>query len=481
VAQDSPSIRRKHTLLVWLLNQPTTDEFAGQAEQLFCDCDLHGEIWIVVRDAGLAPGTLTPVSAPAKRCQILSVSSDWGHGAIRKLFCRKVVRDGFDQTITVAGGNERRFFSSDLLRCLTESTAELVSIVAASSRGQSLNSQDLSSDQLLIARCYRRSLLSRIPFELNDDGDQFDDDLGRQTRHIQATHETRVVDPEPPVSTLPAGSRLRRRIAELQFHLHSLGIWCSLKYRDLTPARYRDKSDTLYSSHQLAIFEVSKLKGQTLLDLGCGPGFVARQCRKLGIHVHGVDVADPLPDTVSEFTRCNLDHGPYPFDIWNYDVVLLLDVIEHLSTPEQFLLDLRHRSECPDVRIGENATPRPCIILTTPNIAFAAIRLGLLLGRFNYADRGILDLTHRRLFTRRSLCTAIRSSGYDIELIRPVPAPFAAILPGRMGIALNWLAAVAARVCPGWFAFQWLVRCRPRPGVGHLPAATQPTFGEIPE
>jgi len=468
-------------LVVWLVDQQLMTDFPGLAEQQFGDCDLHGEVWIVVRDASLKPGTLTPVSAPSQLCQILCVSSDWGHGAIQKLFCRKAVRDRFDHTIVIAGGNDLQFSSCDLFSGLTTSSAELVSIVAASSQKQSSESHELSPDNLLIARSYRRTLLQRIPFELNDDGNQFDEDLTRQTRHIQATHETRFVHLKTPVLSLPSGTRLRRWIAELQFHLHNLGIWCSLKYRDLTPARYRDKSDNLYSSHQLAIFEVSKLKPAAVLDLGCGPGFVARQCRKLGIHVHGVDAADPLPDTVSEFTRCNLDQGPYPFDIWNYEVVLLLDVIEHLSAPEQFLLDLRHRSGCSDVTISVNRTSRPCIILTTPNIAFAAIRLGLLLGRFSYADRGILDLTHRRLFTRQSLCTAIRSSGYDIELIRPVPAPFAAILPGRTGIALNWIAAIAAQVCPGWFAFQWLVRCRPKPGVGHLPAGTQRTLGEVPD
>jgi len=63
--------------------------------------------------------------------------------------------------------------------------------------------------------------------------------------------------------------------------------------------------------------------------------------------------------------------------------LLLLDVIEHLEDPEGFLLALRHRSQVPDIDRA------PLIVISTPNVAFAAIRLNLLVGRFNYAERGI--------------------------------------------------------------------------------------------
>ena len=465
-------------LFVWLLPAPPTSVIRERALQILRDCQLPGEICVVVPQQHLHPGTLNPDPEPQTSdstsvLRVLYVSADWGYGAIQKLFCRRAVRDGIERIATVRGDvlgddNDQVSEVGQQIGRVIESPADLVSLVSGTVPPKQPNSDQRASGNALLARVYRRTLLTRIPFELNDDGNEFEDDLTRQQQHIQAAHEILTAPSHTSWPALPSGAGFSRWLADLRFRLHGLGIWCSLKYRDLTPARYRDKSDTLYSSHQLAIAEVAALKPKTLLDLGCGPGFVSRQCRRLGIHVHGVDMAHPLPDTVSEFTQCNLDQGPWPFDIWQYDVVLLLDVIEHLSAPEQFLLELRHSTDCHDGSANVRRSTRPCLILTTPNIAFATIRLGLLLGRFNYADRGILDMTHRRLFTRQSLCTAIRDSGYDIEAIRPVPAPFAAILPGRIGSLLNGLAALAARACPGWFAFQWLVKCRPRPGVGHL-------------
>jgi hypothetical protein len=41
-------------------------------------------------------------------------------------------------------------------------------------------------------------------------------------------------------------------------------------------------------------------------------------------------------------------------------------------------------------------------VLSTPNVANWAIRLGLLFGRFRYTSRGILDRTQTRLFARKT-------------------------------------------------------------------------------
>jgi len=67
---------------------------------------------------------------------------------------------------------------------------------------------------------------------------------------------------------------------------------------------------------------------------------------------------------------------------------------------------------------------RPKIIITVPNIAFIVTRLSLLFGKFNYGKVGILDLTHTRLFTFRSLKELLIQSGYKIIDIQGVPAPY---------------------------------------------------------
>jgi len=64
-----------------------------------------------------------------------------------------------------------------------------------------------------------------------------------------------------------------------------------------------------------------------------------------------------------------------------FDYILALDVIEHLAAPQDFLDELRALA----ARMGAQ------VILTTANIGFIIMRLSLLLGRFEYGKRGILE------------------------------------------------------------------------------------------
>jgi hypothetical protein len=209
------------------------------------------------------------------------------------------------------------------------------------------------------------------------------------------------------------------------------------------------------------------MRPRTLLDIGSGPGHLMRACESLGVDVTGVDVRQPLAGTAGSFIRHDLERADLPVDAFAYDLVLMLDVVEHLANPEQFLLGLRHRSSA--LRPGQ---PAPKLVISTPNVAFAAIRMNLLLGRFNYAERGILDITHKRLFTWGSLLTTLRDCGYRVERTIPIGAPFEAVLPGPTGQALGRACDGLARAWPALFAFQVMVVCTPLPGVRHVLRST---------
>src|SRR5215472_15618493 len=126
-----------------------------------------------------------------------------------------------------------------------------------------------------------------------------------------------------------------------------------------------------------------------------------KQCR-----VDGIDSFPGGEDaSLSAFYLHNLNEGMPNLAYDRYDCVLMLDVIEHLANPELFLEKLRAAlSIKPDVDV----------MLSTANIGFAVTRLMLLLGQFNYGKRGILDLTHTRLFTFSSFERAVCQAGFDI-------------------------------------------------------------------
>ena len=145
------------------------------------------------------------------------------------------------------------------------------------------------------------------------------------------------------------------------------------------------------------------------------------------------------------------------------DVILLLDVVEHLYDPERFFRALRRHF---DYRTRT-------VILTTPNVAFFVQRLMLLFGQFNYGKSGILDRTHTRLFTFRSFQHLLRDAGLRIRRVRGIPAPF----PKALGDNVSSRALLAINSGLIWlsktlFSYQIFVEAETTPDVAFVLADT---------
>jgi hypothetical protein len=93
------------------------------------------------------------------------------------------------------------------------------------------------------------------------------------------------------------------------------------------------------------------------------------------------------------------------------------------------------------------------------------MRLSLAAGRFEYADRGILDRTHLRFFTRRSLHALLAEAGLRVERLTATPVPLYQVLPprlhGRVLGAVHGASAAAARALPRLLGYQFIVLARP--------------------
>jgi glycosyltransferase involved in cell wall biosynthesis len=326
-------------------------------------------------------------------------------------------------------------------------------------------------------RAYSSAFLRRVPFEINTNEYHFDTEMLLQAANIGAHIEefdipTHYGDEDCNVDGVQYGKDVLRET--LRYRLHRMGMLCSLKLRDLEKGSGHYAVHGMDTAHISALEIIDQVKPSRLVDLGCGQGVVARACREKGIEVTGVDLSEPEPGSVDHFEKADLNR-PLPFDALDTDLVLLLDVIEELSSPEQLLLDLRNHSRA--LRPGKEP---PLVIVVTPNVAFISNRIGLLFGRFNYTDRGILDIQHRRLFNRVSLRRTLRDCGYAIEHIGPVPVPWEAVIGGRLGRFLQRASGLLARIWPGAFAFQFLVTCRPLPGVEQI-LGTREQLGSNPE
>jgi len=213
------------------------------------------------------------------------------------------------------------------------------------------------------------------------------------------------------------------------------------------------------SPHTLTLARVPA--GSNVLDIGCASGYMSRALVAKGCRVTGVDqfpVADDVP--LERFVRHDLNDGALPVDAGEFDYVLLLDVIEHLVSPEAFVEALRR---------SRTDSKAATVIISTGNVAFALTRLMLLLGFFNYGTRGILDLTHTRLFTFSSLRHLLEQAGYQIDEIRGVPAPIPFVL-GTTWLSRSLMAVNRGliRLSRSLFSYQIFMVARPLPSLEWL-------------
>jgi SAM-dependent methyltransferase len=435
--------------------------------------------FLVLDDASEDMGVEAALSWVAERnvtnFTVLRNGVNQGYGGNQKLGFRLAIDCAFDFAVVLHGdGRYSPTFLQEIIDGWRRTAAD---VVINPSTYETVGSRSLTRLQSLLTgeslaeyhagqRGYTTAFLRSVPFDINTNDFHFDTEVLLQAFHTRS----KVVELK-----LPRGHRKQRRQiglkyaydvlkATLQFRLQQRGMFCSLKYPSIDGTHYADKTRIPYSSHRMALELVQAINPRRVLDIGCGAGFVARECEKAGASVTGLDKSPPQPDAMSEFISAGLDDDSWPVNISDYDLVLLLDVIEHLNEPEQFLIRLRESY----ASLRGTAPGPPPVILSTPNVAFVTVRLNLLLGKFPYAERGILDVTHRRLFTRGSLLRMLVDCGYQIEKVLPVPVPFDTVFDGWLGPPLTRLSRVLCAVWPRLFAFQFMVLCRPRPGARQL-------------
>jgi SAM-dependent methyltransferase len=145
--------------------------------------------------------------------------------------------------------------------------------------------------------------------------------------------------------------------------------------------------------------------------------------------------------------------GPLPLLKGSFDVIVYGDILEHLKDP------LRVRR-----MINEHLRNNGTVIVSVPNVANIWVRIQLLLGKFEYADRGILDRTQMRFFTPDLFRTFLREANVDIVELLPTPIPLPLLIPERYQGPMFRLAhaanAMLARLWKGLFAYQFVAVTR---------------------
>jgi 2-polyprenyl-3-methyl-5-hydroxy-6-metoxy-1,4-benzoquinol methylase len=151
-----------------------------------------------------------------------------------------------------------------------------------------------------------------------------------------------------------------------------------------------------------------------ILDVGCAIGGFGeilkseRSCEVWGVEINeqAASVAAQKLDKVI----CGAFDKSIDLPINKFDCIIFNDVLEHLIDPYSALLHAKTL-----LRTGGK------VIASIPNVRYFDNIWKLIVNRdWEYTQHGILDRTHLRFFTRRSIVRTFKDLNYNIESIKGI-------------------------------------------------------------
>lgn len=197
----------------------------------------------------------------------------------------------------------------------------------------------------------------------------------------------------------------------------------------------------------------------TILEVGCHTGYFSCYLLNLGYQVLGIEnnseAAQLAIKEGVEVICGNIEEASLLSSIHKkFDVILLMDVIEHLKEPTATLIQLK-----------QLINPGGKVIVTGPNVAYWAIRKNLLFGKWVYTDSGIMDRTHLHFYTASTWRAVIEEAGYKVISLNPAEGmlPLENFLSklATLKESVNWLRRLATSAAPELFTVVYLLEAIP--------------------
>lgn len=211
-----------------------------------------------------------------------------------------------------------------------------------------------------------------------------------------------------------------------------------------------------YSSHYWILEALSReTEPVRILDVGTASGYLGKAWRSSGHYVAGIEFDAATAEKARPYYdafQADVETFTFPYRR-EFDYIVFADVLEHLRDPAAVL-----RRCIPALKDSGK------IIISIPNIANWMIRLSLLCGRFDYMDRGILDRTHLRFFTLRSLKQLMKEASCEILDAIPTPVPVQLVLPSTRSKFFAPFHEAHYALTSFWktlFAYQFVILAEP--------------------
>jgi SAM-dependent methyltransferase len=148
-----------------------------------------------------------------------------------------------------------------------------------------------------------------------------------------------------------------------------------------------------------------------VLEIGCGGGATARfLSERRGMRVVGVELNPAVAERASRWLERVIvgDVAEVELPESAFDLVLALELVEHLPEPEGVLR-----------KLARAVRPGGRMLLSVPNVGHHSVVRDLLAGRWDYLPVGLLCYTHYRFFCRSTLVDWLGRCGFDRFEIEP--------------------------------------------------------------
>lgn len=179
---------------------------------------------------------------------------------------------------------------------------------------------------------------------------------------------------------------------------------------------YLDKKNEYFEESRLELMKYYTDFSGSILDIGCGKGGFANSLKKLNqnIEIWGVE---PNIKSLKDFSS-NLDFViqkkvedcEIELEHKKFDIISFNDVLEHIDYPENTLNHIKQYLK----KDGK-------IYASVPNFLFFPNIYNILINQdWKYTDSGILDKTHLRFYTKKSIERLFNDNGFEIEHIETI-------------------------------------------------------------
>lgn len=171
------------------------------------------------------------------------------------------------------------------------------------------------------------------------------------------------------------------------------------------------KNEAYYQGERPEMLKFIPSWAKKILEVGCGEGSFAKTLisgkREIwGVEYNAEAANKAKPELFKVFIGAieeKMNELPDNY----FDLIIFNDVLEHLIDPSGVLLDIR-------AKLSDNGQ----ILASIPNLRFFRVLYNLVFKKdFTYTEIGILDSTHLRFFTNKTMINLFGNSGYVVNTI----------------------------------------------------------------